>query len=446
MLRSSAAVLFRSYVFSGDREKARLYAGVLKDYYLERGGWDGVQVFLEDLPSRSLRELDRLIHPGAEGESAFSSEELRSLMAERIVLGDGQGEIVADTTGTLLGTRHPLRHMEGGIPVVARSRRVGSVLVGSMIDSSLTDAAEAFLSAMTGTFVAATFLSAAAALLLSVLFTLRIRRALEALSEGVRRIGEGRLEDLIRVGGRDELSELAGAFNRMAEELRRQEEAKRRVIADAAHELRTPVALIRGMVEGMLDGVLPADAATLRSVHEETVRLSLLIDTLRELELMESGSLELDREPVDPCELAERTLRRHAAAAADKGVALSFERAPAPGAIISADPHRLVQVLDNLLSNALRHTPPGGRVLLSVSVPAEGGAVFCVEDSGSGIAEEERERVFERFYRVDKSRSAGSGGRGLGLAIARELVAAHGGSIRVERSKLGGALFIVTLP
>ncbi len=204
----------------------------------------------------------------------------------------------------------------------------------------------------------------------------------------------------------------------------------------------------------MIDGVYPLEVATLRSMHEETVRLSRLIDALRELETIESGELELDLREVDPREIARRAVALFAAQASAKGIELSFEGGGPGKAVLVADSLRLGEVVYNLISNAIKYGPEGGRVRVSVREEAPRGGEegdralvsISVEDSGPGIPEEEREKIFERFYRIDRSRAQDSGGRGLGLAIASEIVKAHGGRIEVGDSELGGASFVVSLP
>jgi signal transduction histidine kinase len=446
-LRFVGRDLLRTYVFSGDQEKARLYAALLGEYYGEKKSWREVQNFLSDIPRLAFHEMDRRIHGEPEGFRFFSPEEMRALITERVVLADAEGSIVADTTESLLGTRHPPRHLAKGTPVMAEFAKVGTVLVGSMIDSSLTDSAEAFLDAMTRAFISAALMSGLIAFLFGLIFTLNITRTLVALSRGAKRIGEGNLEIRIPVRGTDETSQLAESFNRMAEELQKLEEAKRRIIADAAHELRTPLTLVRGTIEGMLDGILPLDKPTLRSVHEDTIRLSRLVDTLRELEVIESGKLKLDLETVDAADLARKAAVPFTKMAAEKKILLSVSVPDPNPCIVRGDYLRLGQVLYNLLANAFRHTPEGGRIVITVTdEPEKRIVILAVEDSGPGIPPEEREKIFERFYRLDMSRSTEEGGRGLGLSIAREIARAHGGKITAGVSEVGGAAFRVEIP
>jgi signal transduction histidine kinase len=196
----------------------------------------------------------------------------------------------------------------------------------------------------------------------------------------------------------------------------------------------------------MIDGVFPRDDQTLNSVCEETKRLSRLIDTLRELEIIESGELELSFEGVDLRETIQKALPLFAPGAAAKSLRLSMESEASPPPIVNGDYVRLGEVIYNLISNAIKYTPEGGTALVREHAGSAGFATFSVEDSGPGIEPEERAHIFERFYRIDKSRAAETGGRGLGLAIAAEILKAHSGSISVGDSDLGGASFTVTLP
>ena len=446
LIRASAENVFRSYVFSGDREKAKLYATLLGEFFEKNRSWDEAKSFLDEFPVLFYSLLDKRIH----GETwnypfRLPPETSRVLSIERIVVADEKGIIVVDTAGDLLGTIHPPHHLASGIPILAESRRVGTVVVGSMIDSSLTPTGERFLTALTGSLAAVTVLSASIAFLLGLFFTLRVTRALGTLSEGARRVAGGDLTVRVRVRGKDEIAELSESFNLMTAELQKLEEAKKQIIADSAHELRTPVTLIQGILEGMMDGVFPTDTATLKSVHEETLRLSRLIDTLRELEVIESGRLELVLEPVDLAELAMRAAGLFQGQLKEKGLTLTLPPSAEGLPPVKGDYLRLGEVVYNLLANAVRYTPPGGRIRIALEA-IEGFAVLKIEDSGPGVPREEREKIFERFYRTDKSRSSARGGSGLGLSIAREIVRAHGGSLSVEEAVLGGASFSVRLP
>jgi signal transduction histidine kinase len=237
-----------------------------------------------------------------------------------------------------------------------------------------------------------------------------------------------------------ELGVLATAFDRMSESVERGDDLRQQLVRDVAHEVRTPLTILLGTTEGLVDGVLEPDTETLRSLHEEVLRLTRLVGDLETLAAADAAALRLDVRPVDLAEVAAATVALASGAAADAELELDTALGSAE---TRGDPERLRQVVVNLLSNALRHTPPGGRIDVRTSVVGEQ-AVLEVLDTGPGIADEDLTRVFERFYRgVGAEASSGSG---IGLAVAAELVAAHGGTIEARNRPKGGAEFIVKLP
>ncbi|MCC6458253.1 MAG: HAMP domain-containing protein [Caldilineaceae bacterium] len=242
-----------------------------------------------------------------------------------------------------------------------------------------------------------------------------------------------------------ELNELAQAFNQMADTIAATEQRRVELIGDVAHELRTPLSNIRATMEGLVDEVLEPDEATFLSVQHEVSRLQRLVTQLEELSIAESGQIPLRKREVDLRQLVGEVGNRLKPQYDDKGVTLAYRFAPDLPKI-DIDPDRITQVLVNLLGNALQYTPQGGEV--AVQVTHEGPALTTrVIDQGAGIPPEELTRIFERFYRVDKSRARSSGGNGIGLTIARHLVGAHGGDIWAESKGIGkGATFVFTLP
>jgi two-component system, OmpR family, sensor histidine kinase BaeS len=281
--------------------------------------------------------------------------------------------------------------------------------------------------------------------LVLVVRTVRRRTApIGEVMEGVGRIASGDLSARVEVRGSGDDRRLAGAFNRMAERLGSDEARRRELLADLAHELRTPLAVIRGNVEAMLDGLYPVDRAHLRTVLDETDVLARLLEDLRTLSTAEAGALVLHREPVELRTLIDDALAAFGAQADERGIEL---RGVVPDDLpaIEVDPVRIMEVLANLLQNALRHTPAGGSVEVGASraAPAEGasGIVLTVTDNGSGIPPELIPHVFDRFVRTPDS-----AGSGLGLAIAKSLVDAHGGSIRAENAPAGGTVVRIVLP
>ncbi len=271
------------------------------------------------------------------------------------------------------------------------------------------------------------------------------------MMQASQRIAEGRYDERVTVNGKlasgevDELDQLALSFNRMADTLEQTEAMRRQLIGDVAHELRTPLTTIEGYMEGLIDGVLPANEATYQEVHREADRLKRLVNDLQELSRVEAKAYELRPQPVSIAALIETLVKRLEMQFADKGVALEIDL-PDDLPQVNVDEDRIGQVLLNLTGNALQYTPEGGQVTLSAGV-IENGVQISVADTGSGIPVEHLPHIFTRFYRVDKSRSRAWGGSGIGLTIAKHLVEAHGGSIWVTSEGAGmGSTFTFSLP
>jgi two-component system OmpR family sensor kinase/two-component system sensor histidine kinase BaeS len=257
--------------------------------------------------------------------------------------------------------------------------------------------------------------------------------------EAADRVAGGDYSTRVRVRGPGEVGQLAHSFNQMTERLQANETQRRALLADVAHELRTPLSVIRGNVEGMLDGVYPPDEAHLGPLLEETAVMARLLDDLQTLSTAEAGVLRLHRERVDPAALAEDAVAALRARADAAGVTLT-SHAPDPVPEVDVDPVRIGEVLANLLTNAIRHTPAGGSVRVVVE-PDPAGVAVTVADTGPGIDPRDLVHVFDRFVK-----SADSGGAGLGLAIARSLVEAHGGSIAARSAPGEGTTMRFVLP
>jgi two-component system OmpR family sensor kinase/two-component system sensor histidine kinase BaeS len=303
-------------------------------------------------------------------------------------------------------------------------------------------------------------------LLLAVFFAQRLSRPLRDITRAAQQLAGGQLDVQVRRAPIRELDTLAQAFNAMARSLEQADKQRRQMTADIAHELRTPLTIIKGRLEGLQDGVYSPTPEEVDRLLGETALLERLIEDLRLLALAEAGQLPLYREPLDARDLLESARLAFAGQAASQGVALHIEAAGALSQI-DADPQRMAQVLANLVANALRYTPEGGSITLRVSsefkvmsselavysadtqnskLKTQNSVVFQVSDTGRGIAPEDLPHVFDRFYRADRSRARGSGGAGLGLAITRQIVVAHGGQIWAE-SELGhGTTISIALP
>jgi two-component system sensor histidine kinase BaeS len=241
-----------------------------------------------------------------------------------------------------------------------------------------------------------------------------------------------------------EISALSSAVNGLSRGLQEQEALRRRLTADVAHELRTPLAALQSHLEALIDGVWQADPARLAGLHEEVLRINRLVQDLESLAREESGAIAIHARQTDLASLVRAVVAHHEPQFRAKGVVLSAE-APGGGVTAEVDPDKLSQAIFNLLSNALEFTPAGGRVEVRVA-QASGSAEISVRDTGIGIAAEDLPRVFERLYRADPSRSRSTGGAGIGLAITRAIVEAHAGTIRAESEPGKGSVFTINLP
>jgi len=332
-------------------------------------------------------------------------------------------------------------------PIIVRARdggTVGSLLPFPRHPGAALERESRFLLAMNRWLLIAVLVAGLLALLLALALSRRILGPVEALTQAARRMEAGDLGQRTTFRSDDEIGELSRAFNAMAESLQRQETLRKALVTDVAHELRTPLTNLRCQIEAVQDGLLPANEATLRSLHEETALLARLVDDLQDLALAEAGQLPLDRRAVAPGEAIANAITAIGPRAAEHRLALRADVAPHLPPI-EADPARLGQILRNLLANALTHTPDGGTITVA-AVAANSGVEISVADTGPGIAPEHLPHVFDRFYRADPSRARGTGGAGLGLSIVKQLAAAHGGSVRVASEPGRGARFTLTIP
>jgi len=318
-------------------------------------------------------------------------------------------------------------------------------LGGRMGAGMTVDLEAAYRSALSQSLTWASLVAAVVAAGVALFVTRRIVTPLRDMTRASERIAGGRYGDRLDPRAPGEVGELAAAFNHMADTLQRSEERRVELLADVAHEFRTPLSNLRGYVEGIEDGVFQDIAGVLEASRRQLERLDHLVDDLSLLSRVETGQLELTPAPIESGALLEATAAAFRPDAERAGLTLEV-RAPAPAPQVFADRERTLQVLANLVGNALRYTPRGGRVVLEVRPDGPGAARFTVRDTGPGIAPEDLPNVFKRFYRGDKARSPGAGGTGIGLTIARQLVERQGGEIAVTSAPGGGATFSFTLP
>ena len=407
---------FRRYVERGWMMRHRRLEMFLAGYYSRSRSWSGVQPLVE---------------------------QMGQITGERIVLADGEGQIVADSEKGLVGQPVSSDWAKPVALVLHRGVPVGAIYVDPL-GQGADPQREAFLASVNRALLLAAAAASLVAVLIALGFSRRILGPIEDLTAAARRMEKGDLSQRVEVRSRDEIGELARAFNAMADGLARLEELRRNMVTDVAHELRTPLSNIRGYLEALREGVVEPKQEVLDSLYEEAMLLNRLVDDLQELALAEAGQLRLERRPVALADVVDRAVEAARSRATAKGIALRVDL-PEDLPLVDVDSQRIGQVLGNLLTNALTHTPSGGEVVVAARA-GESEVEVIVSDTGEGIPPEHLPYIFERFYRVNKSRSRATGGTGLGLAIAKQLVEAHGGRIEVESEVGKGSRFTFTLP
>ncbi len=417
-------------------------APALADYYGEHGNWAGVEVVFK---SRRGPGMGR--GPGM----------MMGQPAPPLLLANTSGQVVYDDMdGAEVSTQLSPQQMTEALPIERQGQIVGYLVAAPPPELSiLSGPAQTFLTQMHRALFQAGLIAAGLAVLMGLLIAWGLSAPLNRLAAAARRISRGEFDQRVPVKGAEEVANLARAFNEMTTHLQQAETLRRNLVADVAHELRTPLSIIQGNVQAILDDVYPLDKAELAAIYDETLILNRLINDLRELAQAEAGQLSLNLQPTDLAPLIAGAADLFTELAHDKKIKLEVilpDNLPP----VQADPDRVRQVLHNLLTNALRYTPEGGQVEILVegkksgqaSLEPDGHLQISVTDTGPGISAEDLPHVFDRFWRADKSRSREYGGSGLGLTIARQLIEAHGGQIGVKsEGKPGqGSQFWFTLP
>lgn len=398
----------------------------LASYYQQNGGWQGLSAI-------SVRLSDGRGRP--------------SYVRAPVALVDSTQTVVLGSRNYPVGTQVNQSDLRGSLSVDVDGQTVGSVILDLPEDrASLRDRVSpetTFLARVNRAILYGALGATAIALVIGILLARAISRPVKELTEATQRVAGGELGHQVTVRTRDEIGELAVSFNRMSADLAASTQLRRQMTADIAHELRTPLSIILGYTEALSEGKLHGKPAIYDAMYGEARLLNHLIDDLRTLSLADAGELTLNPILLAPQESLERVAAANAELAAQRGIRLEVQTAP-DLPLVHADRERLAQVLANLVSNALRYTPDGG--VITLSAEAAGNHVLLrVADTGPGIEPEHLPHVFQRFYRADASRPA-NGESGLGLAIAKSLVEAQGGTIQVESTVGQGATFTVALP
>ena len=408
---------FQAYVERGGILRDRRLQNMLAAHYEQNRSWEDVQPLIEQMARMS---------------------------DERIVLADENGLVIADSDRKLIGQLAGRTWAAPGMMISWGQMPIGLLYVRPTGGLPFGGPERIFLRSVNRWLLTAVLAAGAVAIALTWTLSRRILRPVEALTEAARRMETGDISQRVAVQTQDEIGELARAFNSMADGLARLEQLRRNMVTDVAHELRTPLSNIRGYLEALRDGVTQPTPEVIGSLHEESMLLTRLVDDLQELALAEAGQLKLIREPVALTPVVSQVVSAMQPRAAESGLTITAAL-PDDLPLVHADPGRVAQVLQNLVNNALAYTPSGGEI--TVLARAAGTEVeVSVRDTGVGIALEHLPHVFDRFYRVDRSRTRATGGAGLGLAIVKQLVEAQGGRVWAESTPGVGSTFCFTLP
>ena len=412
----------------------------LTDYYRQHKSWSGVEAFLTSASRQAGGQgqgQGRVSGNGQGGNQAGG-------MLSQNVIADSDGVIVYAPDPTRIGQTLSPRELQSAQPVEVDGQVAGYLLTPGNAGGLPTNFTSQLLAKVRNATLLAALISGAAALILALVLANQVAKPVKVLTQSAERIAQGDLSQKIDVKGPPEVVTLGQTLNSMAESLQRSEKNRRALTADIAHELRTPLAVQQANLEALEDGVYSLTQEALKPLREQNELLIRLVEDLRTLSLADAGELELHKRAVDLLELTHFTAKSFEPAFAKNAITL---QARSIGELpkVNADPDRIQQILHNLLQNALRYTPAGKSI--DIELQSEGKEIrLDVRDHGAGIHPESFDLIFERFYRADSSREHTSGSTGLGLAIARKLAEAHGGTLTASNHPQGGAVFTLRLP
>jgi two-component system, OmpR family, sensor histidine kinase BaeS len=423
--------LFRKYAEAAQQGTAEPWARSLAYYYVRNGNsWDGVNIYIAEI----FRQT-----------GARHGNDVPEF--EHLAVVDSDNHVVAEygsADNPLVGTGSAVQDIE--VPIVVNGETVGTLFIRDRGIEGLYQIENTVLHSMALATFWGALITALIALVVGAWMSRRITRPLKQMIQAIGQTAQGDLQTRLEIRSNDEFGEVARAFNDMTDRLSRTEEARRHLVADVAHELRIPLTVIRGQLELIQEGVKPAEPATLLPIQDEVMRLSRLVQDLHQLSLAEVGKLPLEKKATNMLRFLERIRDNFEVESEDKQVCITITSSvPEAETVVSVDPDRITQVFVNLLGNALRYSPPGSEIAIRLEQNTDY-LVVSVSDMGPGIAEEHIPFIFNRFYRADEDRSRESGGTGIGLAIAKEFVEAHGGKIEVQSTVGKGTCFLVYLP
>ncbi len=443
----------RTYLaFVQEQEEQHLtqLSDILISYYAEHGSWQALQNNRRNwfLLQRTLWQADNndtedLADSADDPHSrppihnnTFSATTVRDIRRRTILL-DGQ--------------RRRIQGMErDAAPEIERSLQLNGQIIGYLVlykrqhfNNGSEDAK--FVESQSKTLLIVALATLLGSMLVAWLVARQLVKPIHRLRQGAGELADGQYATRIKTVGRDELGQLSTDFNQLAERLQHNEQARRQWIMDIAHELRTPLSVLRGEIEAIQDGISQADTPTVNSLHQETLHLQRLVEDLYALSMSDNGALSYHKQPVELVHTLSETLEQFEPQCHEQGLTLDTHGMAADSIYIQADPQRLQQLFQNLIKNSLRYTDAPGTLYVSLKRQQEV-AEIIFQDTAPGVPDESLPRLFERLYRVEHSRNRATGGAGIGLSICHNIVNAHGGSIQASHAEAGGLKITIHLP
>ena len=412
-------------------------------YIAHREG-EGFEVEMEKARTARVEQVFARQYANRRGwtQIQLAVEQASALYGWRMLISDIQGRVIADSHE---GFTVPSKEDSKFFPILSNGRVVGTIVIAepNITREMPEPAISRLVSTMNQSLLWAGIVAGVGGILMVALVSRQVFRPVSSLTSATKHLGQGDLSQRVPASSRDEIGQLARTFNSMADGLESSERQRRNMVADVAHELRTPLSNIQGYVEAIRDGLLEPSSDTIDTIHQQILYLADLVEDLKLLSETEAEDFRLNLQLVPLDDVIRKSVEAFSPRAKAKGIAVRLD-IPSGLPPVKLDRTRIAQVLDNLLENALRHTPSGGEISVLASVDNQKATVTVV-DTGEGISPEALPYVFERFYRVDPSRTRTTGGVGLGLTIAKQLVNAHGGNISVTSTVDGGSRFIFEL-
>lgn len=427
---------FQTYIDQYQKNRINQWEMILTNYYTRFKTWDGAQQLM-------FNKMGAGPGMGKQGRGmAFASLNEK----ERIIVENPSGIVEVDSNTANLGGIYQGGISSGTITkdIMVNGQKVGTMLAEAEPPPTFRTLEDAFLSSVNRSVLLSGLVVEILAVFLAAFFSAKLSGPLKQLTTAAEKISSGDFSQKVEVESKNEIGLLGSAFNKMADNLQQNEHLRQSLVADVAHELRTPLSIIRGNLESILAGIAEPKEENLALIHDEVLRMSYLVRDLQDLSLAEARQLKLNKQKIDVVELTRKIISFFQVETEEKGIPILMEtKNEIP--LLEADPHRLEQIFANLLSNAIRYSSANENIIIRFAVSGQS-LIIQFADSGPGIETEELPYIFERFYRGDKARSRVFGGTGLGLAISKGYAEMHGGTIKAENNAGKGSTFIVELP